>query len=95
MRNSKSEYLSELFEKDSDTIGWHLKNIYKSEELDEFSTAEKYSVVRKEGERNVKRQIKFKVTPIPTKRNETTPKYPKHKPKLQPPQLYWQTPNYF
>ncbi len=50
--------MSELFEKDSDTIGLHLKNIYKSEELDEDSTTEKYSVVRKEGNRKVKRQIK-------------------------------------
>lgn len=50
--------MAELFDKDSDTIGLHLKNIYKSEELDEFSTTEKYSVVRQEGERSVKRQIK-------------------------------------
>jgi len=51
--------MAELFDKDSDTIGLHLKNIYKSEELDEISTTEKYSVVRQEGERTVKRQIKF------------------------------------
>ena len=50
--------MSELFDKDSDTIGIHLKNIYKSEELDKFSTTEKYSVVRQEGKRSVKRQIK-------------------------------------
>jgi len=51
--------MAELFEKDTDTIGLHLKNIYKSEELDEFSTTEKYSVVQKEGNRNVKRQIRY------------------------------------
>jgi len=51
--------MAELFEKDSDTIGLHLKNIFKSGELDEFSTTEKYSVVQKEGNRNVKRQIKY------------------------------------
>ncbi len=51
--------MAELFDKDSDTIGLHLKNIYKSGELDEFSTTEKYSVVRQEGKRSVKRQIKF------------------------------------
>jgi len=51
--------MAELFDKDSDTIGLHLKNIYKSGELEEFSTTEKYSVVRKEGKRKVKRQIKF------------------------------------
>ncbi len=51
--------MAELFEKDSDTIGLHLKNIYKSGELEEISTTEKYSVVRQEGNRRVKRQIKF------------------------------------
>ena len=49
--------MAELFEKDSDTIGLHLKNIYKSGELDEKATTEKYSVVQKEGQRNVKRKI--------------------------------------
>jgi len=51
--------MAELFEKDRDTIGLHLKNIYKSGELEENSTTEKYSVVRQEGNRKVKRQIKF------------------------------------
>ena len=51
--------MAELFDKDSDTIGLHLRNIYKSGELDKNSTAEKYSVVQKEGNRNVKRQINF------------------------------------
>jgi len=51
--------MAELFDKDSDTIGLHLKNIYKSEELEEVSTTEKYSVVRQGGKRKVKRQIKY------------------------------------
>ncbi|TAJ13094.1 type II toxin-antitoxin system death-on-curing family toxin [Marinilabiliaceae bacterium JC017] len=51
--------MAELFDKDSDTIGLHLKNIYKSKELEEISTTEKYSVVRQEGKRKVKRQIKY------------------------------------
>ncbi len=51
--------MAELFDKDSDTIGLHLRNIYKSGELEEISTTEKYSVVRQEGKRKVKRQIKF------------------------------------
>ncbi|VAX18887.1 Putative DNA-binding protein in cluster with Type I restriction-modification system [hydrothermal vent metagenome] len=51
--------MAELFEKDSDTIGLHLQNIYKSGELDKISTTEKYSVVQQEGKRKVKRQIKF------------------------------------
>ena len=51
--------MAELFEKDSDTIGLHLKNIYSDGELKEISTTEEYSVVQKEGNRNVKRKIKF------------------------------------
>lgn len=51
--------MAELFEKDCDTIGLHLKNIYNSDELDEFSTTEKYSVIRQEGKRKVKRQINY------------------------------------
>lgn len=51
--------MAELFDKDTDTIGLHLKNIYKSKELEESSTTEKSSVVRQEGKRQVKRNIKF------------------------------------
>jgi hypothetical protein len=51
--------MAELFDKDSDTIGLHLKNIYKSGELEEISTTEKYSVVRQEGKRKVRREINF------------------------------------
>lgn len=51
--------MGELFEKDSDTIGLHLKNVYESGELQEFSTTEEYSVVQQEGTRRVKRKIKF------------------------------------
>ena len=38
--------LDTLFEKDSDTIGLHLKNIYKKGELDPEATTEQSSVVR-------------------------------------------------
>lgn len=48
-----------LFNKHSDTIGLHLKNIFKEGELEEKATTEDYSVVQKEGNRNVKRKIKF------------------------------------
>lgn len=51
--------MAELFEKDSDTIGLHLKNIFSEGELDENSTTEYFSVVQVEGKRNVKRKIKF------------------------------------
>jgi len=50
--------MAELFGKDSDTISLHLKNIYNSGELEQDSTTEDYSVVRKEGKREVKRSIK-------------------------------------
>lgn len=51
--------MSQLFDKDTDTIGLHLKNIYKSGELDEVSTTEDSSVVQLEGKRKVKRKIKL------------------------------------
>jgi death-on-curing family protein len=50
--------MAELFSRDSDTIGLHLTNIYKEEELSEFSTTELFSVVQIEGTRKVKRKIK-------------------------------------
>jgi len=51
--------MAELFDKDSDTIGLHLKNIYRSGELDEHATTEESSVVRQEGARKVRRKIRF------------------------------------
>jgi hypothetical protein len=48
-----------LFDKDTDTIGLHLKNIFIEQELEENSTTEFFSVVQKEGNRNVKRSIKY------------------------------------
>ncbi len=48
-----------LFDKDTDTINLHLKNIYKDEELDETSTTKESSVVQKEGKRRVQLNIKF------------------------------------
>lgn len=51
--------MAELFDKNSDTIGLHLKNVYKTKELDIKRTTDKYSVIQKEGNRNVKRKIQF------------------------------------
>lgn len=51
--------LAELFDKDTDTIGLHLRNIYQSGELDEAATTEESSVVRQEGKRQVRRRIRF------------------------------------
>jgi prophage maintenance system killer protein len=49
--------MGELFDKDTDTIGLHIKNIFTEGELDEKSTTEEYSVVKQEGKRQVKRKI--------------------------------------
>ncbi|TAE31371.1 MAG: hypothetical protein EAZ92_02910 [Candidatus Kapaibacterium sp.] len=51
--------MAEVFDKDSDTIGLHLKNIYAEGELEEEATTEFFSVVQQEGSRSVKRSIKF------------------------------------
>lgn len=49
--------MADLFDKDSDTIGLHIKNIYAEKELDEKATTELFSVVQQEGKRRVKRNI--------------------------------------
>ena len=41
------------------TISFHLKNIYNDLELDKGSTTEDFSIVQKEGNRKVKRNIKY------------------------------------
>lgn len=51
--------MAKLFQKNTDTIGLHISNIFKEGELDENSTTEYYSVVQKEGKRSVLRNIKY------------------------------------
>lgn len=51
--------MAELFGCSSDNISLHLKNIYASNELQENSTTEEFSVVRKEGSRNINRKVTF------------------------------------
>ncbi len=51
--------MGELYNCTSDNIGLHLKNIYKDFELDPKSTTEEFSVVQKEGTREVKRNVKY------------------------------------
>lgn len=46
------KHMAELFDKDSDTVGLHLKNIYIEREWNEKTTTEFFSVVQKEGNRN-------------------------------------------
>jgi len=50
--------MATLFDKDTDTIGLHLRNIYKEGELEEDATTEDSSVVQWEGAREVKRAIR-------------------------------------
>jgi len=49
--------MAELFGVDVTTINEHLKNIYKSHELEEKATIGKFPIVQKEGKREVKREV--------------------------------------
>lgn len=51
--------MAELFACTSDNISLHLKNIYEDGELIEEATTEEFSVVQKEGQRNVNRCMRF------------------------------------
>ena len=51
--------MSKLYDCSSDNIGLHLKNIYNDLELDRNSTTEEFSVVQKEGNREVKKIVKY------------------------------------
>ncbi len=51
--------MSLLFDKDTDTISLHIRNIYKEGELEESATTEESSVVQKEGKRQVRRNVRL------------------------------------
>ena len=51
--------MSELFGVESNTITYHLKEIYKSAELQEDAATPKIRVVQKEGNRDVTRDLDF------------------------------------
>jgi hypothetical protein len=51
--------MAELFDVESHTINYHLKEIYQSDELRADSTTRKIRVVQKEGQRNVSRELDF------------------------------------
>jgi hypothetical protein len=51
--------MAELFDCTKDNISIHLKNIYAEKELEERATTEDFSVVQKEGEREVQRILKL------------------------------------
>src|ERR1039457_5655399 len=49
--------IAELFQKDVRTINEHLQNIYAERELEEGATIRKFRIVRREGVRDVEREI--------------------------------------
>ncbi|WP_324171786.1 virulence RhuM family protein [Sulfurimonas sp.] len=49
--------MAELFGVDVSTINEHIKNIYKSHELEETATIGKFPIVQMEGKREVKREV--------------------------------------
>ena len=51
--------MAELYNCSSDNIGLHLKNIYADLELEEKSTSAIFALVQKEGNREVKRKVKY------------------------------------
>lgn len=51
--------MAELFDVEVNTINYHLKEIFKSGELDESSTIRKFRIVQKEGLRDIERETDF------------------------------------
>lgn len=51
--------MASLFDKDTDTIGLHIRNIYKECELEEAPTTEESSLVQTEGSREVRRAVRL------------------------------------
>lgn len=51
--------IATLFGVDVTTINYHLKEIYKTEELSENSTIAIFPIVQNEGARTVERKVKF------------------------------------
>lgn len=52
-------HMAELFNVNIRTISYHIINILKDNELEEFSTIQKNWIVQKEGNREVKREVEF------------------------------------
>ncbi len=51
--------IATLFEVEVNTINYHLKEIYKSDELQEGTTIRKFRIVQTEGKREVNRDVEF------------------------------------
>lgn len=52
-------HISQLFDKDTDTIGLHLRDIYAEGELEESATTEESAVVQTKGKRQVRRPVRL------------------------------------
>ena len=50
--------MADLFDRSTDNVGLHLKNIFADKELEDIATTEDYSVVQAEGGRRVRRHVK-------------------------------------
>ena len=50
--------MADVFQTSTDNVGLHLKNVYATDELEEAATTEDFSVIRLEGQRQVRRKIK-------------------------------------
>ncbi|HSH66873.1 MAG TPA: virulence RhuM family protein [Bacteroidia bacterium] len=51
--------ISRLFDVEVNTVNYHLKEIFKSDELKEISTIRKFRIVQTEGKRNISRDVDF------------------------------------
>ena len=51
--------MGELFQVESHTINYHLREIYKTNELSEVATTRKIRVVQQEGKRQVERELQY------------------------------------
>ncbi len=51
--------IAELFGRDKSVVSRHIKNIFKSGELDKKSTVAKIATVQKEGKRQIRREIEY------------------------------------
>ena len=50
--------MAEVFDTSTDNISLHLKNIFADGEMTEEATTEDFSVVRQEGQRQVRRRVR-------------------------------------
>jgi len=53
------DQMAMLFERDKSTISRHIRNVFEEGELQPEATVAKFATVRKEGSRNVERQVEF------------------------------------